>query len=70
VVKGGVASVKIYVPEGVAARIRVTGGLMDARVNRERFPKSGGFYQTLEYDSAPFKVDLRVDMGLGSVQIQ
>ncbi len=70
VVKGGVASVKIYVPEGVAARIRVTGGLMDARVDRTRFPKSGGFYRSPDYDHAPYKVDLRVDMGLGSVKIQ
>lgn len=68
-VKGGLASVKVYVPEGVAARIRVTGGLMDARVNRERFPKSGGFYQSPDYEHAPYKLDLRVDMGLGSVNI-
>jgi hypothetical protein len=69
VVKGGLASVKINVPEGVAARIRVTGGLMDARVDRARFPRSGGYYQSPDYDTAPYKVDLRVDMGLGSVNI-
>lgn len=69
VVKGGLASVKVKVPEGVAARIRVTGGLMEARVDRARFPKSGGYYQSPDYDTAPFKVDLRVDMGLGSVRV-
>lgn len=70
VVKAGLASVKITVPEGVAARIRVTGGLMDAQVDRARFPKSGGYYQSPDYEAAPYKVDLRVDMGLGSVSVQ
>lgn len=70
VVKGGLASVKIFIPDSVAARIRTTGGLMDARIDRARFPKSGGYYQSPDYDTAPFKADVRVDLGLGSVTIQ
>jgi hypothetical protein len=70
VIKGGLASVKVFVPEGVAARIRVTGGLMDTRVDQTRFPKHGGVYQSADYETALNKVDLRVDMGLGSVFVQ
>lgn len=69
VVKSGVASVKIYVPEGVSARIRTKGGLMDARVNRDRFPRTGGVYQSPDYETAANKVEVFVDMGVGSVMV-
>jgi len=70
VFKGGVASVKIYVPENVAARIRLTGGLMSPSVDTNRFPKVGGVYQSQDFESAIHKVELRVEMGLGSVTIR
>jgi hypothetical protein len=69
VVKAGAASVKVNVPDGVAARIRVTGGLMGASINRERFPKSGGYYQSPDYDSAPYKADIRLEAGAGSLTV-
>ena len=69
VVKAGAASVTVNVPDGVAARIRVAGGLMGASVNRERFPKSGGFYQSPEYDTAPYKADIRLEAGAGSLTV-
>jgi len=69
VVKAGAASVKIQVPDEVAAKIRVTGGMMSAGVDRSRFPKSGGYYQSPDYDTAAHKVEIRVDMGAGSVSI-
>ena len=70
VIKAGVASVKVNVPEKVAARIRVTGGLMGANVDRNRFPKTGGYYVSPDYESAMNKVEIRVDGGVGSVMIQ
>jgi hypothetical protein len=69
IVKAGAASVKLQVPENVAARIRVTGGLMDANVNRERFPKSGGTYQSPDYETATNKVEIYTNVGVGSVTI-
>jgi hypothetical protein len=69
VVKAGAASVKVSVPDEVAAKIRVTGGMMSAGVNRDRFPKSGGYYQSPDYDTAAHKVEIRVDMGAGSVTV-
>ena len=65
----GAASVRIRVPESVAARIRVTGGLMSANVDRQRFPKSAGYYQSPDYDTAPYKVELRLEAGAGSIQV-
>ncbi len=68
-VEGGVASVRIHVPAGVAARIRSDSGLVDFRVDQERFPRTGDYYQSPDYDEAEHKVDLHVEMGVGSVKI-
>jgi hypothetical protein len=65
----GAASVRIRVPEGVAARIRTTGGLMDASVDRARFPKSAGYYQSPDYETAPFKVEMHLEGGVGSIRV-
>jgi hypothetical protein len=69
-VKGGVASVRITVPEGVAARIRATGGLSEISIDRDRFPRSGGYYQSEDYDEAEFKLELDLSMGVGSMTVQ
>ena len=69
-IKAGAASVKINVPDNISAKIRVTGGLMDASVDKERFPKRGGFYQSPDYDSADFKADIRINIGVGSVVVR
>ncbi len=69
VIKAGVASVKVHVPETVAARIRVTGGLMGANVDRVRFPKTGGYFQSPDFDLADNQVEILVSEGVGSVTI-
>ena len=70
VISAGVVSLTIDIPEHVAAKIRYSGGLMDFRIDRSRFPKTGGFYQSPDYDSASQKVDLKIDGGIGSVNIK
>lgn len=66
----GVASVRINIPETVAARIRASGGLSNISIDRHRFPRSGGYYQSPEFDSSEHKVDLYLSMGVGSVTVR
>jgi hypothetical protein len=68
-VSSGAASVNVAVPEGVAARIRWRGGLSSISVNPARFQRFGDSYQSPDYDTAPNKVDLDVEMGVGSVTV-
>lgn len=68
-ISAGAASVKLNVPMNVAARIKVSGGLMGATIDRERFPKVGDVYVSDNFESAENKVDVKVDMGAGSVTI-
>lgn len=69
-VEAGAASVKIDVPVDVAARVDVEGGLLGVDVDQNRFPKSGKYYQSPEYDSAANKLDIKVEAGVGSVSIK
>jgi hypothetical protein len=68
-VKSGVASVKIHIPAGVAAHINVQSGLSGINIDTTRFIKDGSNYVSSDYATAINKVDLSVEMGVGSVDI-
>lgn len=67
--EAGVGEVTLRVPEGVAAQIRIKSGLSGIHVNRSRFPRQGNVYRSPDYDSAENKVDIRVEAGLGAINI-
>lgn len=68
-VRSGVAGVVIRIPEGVGAHIRASGGLADTSVSL-RFERVGpGAYQSSDYATAPNRLELNVEVGLGSVSI-
>jgi hypothetical protein len=69
-VESGAASVNINVPDGVAARIQTKGGLSSIQVDTQRFPQMGSVYQSPDYDTAANKVDMDIQMGVGSVSIR
>lgn len=68
-IEAGVAAVNIRVPEGVAARVEAEVGLASVSVNQSRFPKLNGHYQSVDYESAENKVDIRIETGLGAIKI-
>jgi hypothetical protein len=69
-IEAGAASVEITVPEGVAARVETSVGLASVNVDRARFPKQNGSYQSANYDAAENKVDIRIEAGVGSIDIR
>lgn len=66
----GVASVKIKIPQGVAANIHVSSGLSGIDVDASRFTREGNDYRSADYDKAVNKAELDVEMGVGSVEIR
>lgn len=66
----GAASVNIRVPSGVAARIRVKGGLAGITVDQSRFPRVGDTHQSADYDTALNKVDVDIETGVGSIDVR
>lgn len=69
-ISSGVASVSLRIPPGVAARIRSDSGLASVSVDRSRFPRQGGVYVSPDYETAENRVDIRVDTGVGSLDIR
>jgi hypothetical protein len=68
-IESGAASLDIVVPDGVSAQIRVEGGLAGVRVNAARFPKVDKIYRSPDYDTAAKRLDLRIEAGVASVDV-
>lgn len=68
-VETGAASVELEVPPGVAARIRAEAGLAEVQVDRSRFPRAGGMYESPDFETAVHRVDISIKVGIGSVRI-
>lgn len=70
-VDSGAASVKVHVPGGVAARIRLRAALAGTRVDAVRFPRRGEapLYESADFETAANRVEIDVDTGVGSIEI-
>lgn len=66
----GAASLNVEIPAGVAARIRTSGALASISVDRERFPHVEGEYRSPDYETAANKVDIKLEMGVGSISVR
>lgn len=68
-VKSGMASMKIHIPAGVGARIQVKSGLSGLNIDTARFVQNGEYYVSSDFAAAANKIELSVEMGMGSVEI-
>jgi hypothetical protein len=66
----GAAAVRLLVPGGVAAWVRVRHALAGIHVDTTRFPRSGDEYRSPDYERAANKVEIFVETGVGSVDIR
>jgi hypothetical protein len=69
-VESGAASVKLRVPEHVSAYIRIRAGLSGVLVDTGRFPPSGDGYRSPDYDTAVNSIEISVESGVGSIEVQ
>jgi hypothetical protein len=69
-VEGGATSVVLNVPANVGARVRFRGGLATAKVDHQRFRQMGEVYETADYATAPNKIDIDAEMGVGSLEVR
>jgi hypothetical protein len=68
-VESGAASVNISIPESAAARIHTSGGLSSVSVNTQRFPRVDGYYQSPNYETASNRIEMHLEMGVGSIEV-
>ncbi|MBI3162486.1 MAG: hypothetical protein HYZ23_08245 [Chloroflexi bacterium] len=66
----GAASLEVTVPEGLSARIRASLGAADFNINKDRFPRTGNFYQSPDYETAANAVDMTIDGGAASIRVK
>ena len=69
-VSGGASTITLEIPQGVAARIQHHGGLNTLNVDQNRFPLVGeGLYQSSDYATATNKVDITLETGVTTIQV-
>ena len=66
----GAASLEVIVPEGLSARIRASIGAADLKIDESRFPRTGGYYQSPDFDTAVNSVDMTIDAGAASIRVR
>jgi hypothetical protein len=66
----GAASLAILIPEGMAARIRISQGVSSVNVNEARFPRSGDHYQSRDYETAENSAEIKIEAGAAEIKIQ
>jgi len=69
-IRGGVGKVRIVVPQGLAIRIHVQRGLGGLDVSGGLDEITRNEYVTPGYDTAKDKVELRVESGIGEIEIE
>lgn len=69
-IEAGAASVQIHIPDGVGAKIRTQGGLSSITVDDQKFVKKENEYFSSGWESAENKIELSVEVGVGSINIQ
>ncbi len=68
-IEAGAASIDIRAPEGVALRFR-TKSVGSLNIDESRFPRrEGGLYQSTDYDTAKFHVEVKVEGGATSLTV-
>ena len=68
-VEGAIGQIIVVVPEGMAARVRLDTALVGRQVPDE-YRRGGDVYTSPGYESAENRVDLEVDLAIGSVTIR
>jgi hypothetical protein len=70
VVKAGVSSVTIRVPQSAELRVRASNGLSSLQVPSGLVKQSDGTYQTPGYSAGGTGYDIQIESGVGSVTIR
>jgi len=69
-VDGGAGKVVVRVPDGVAVRMKKSDGLGAIHIDQRFQQVSGNVYESPGYAQAANRVDLRVDLGVGSIVVE
>ena len=66
----GAASLISTIPDGLSARIKASLGAASINVDESRFPRSGGYYKSPDFEAAANAADITIDAGAASIKIK
>jgi hypothetical protein len=69
-IDSGVGNIRVRIPEGVGARVRIDKGLGNLNVRNNRLSRSGNDYVSSNYDTAANKLELDINGGVGNITIE
>ncbi|MEZ4518881.1 MAG: LiaF-related protein [Chloroflexota bacterium] len=69
-IEGGAGLIELHIPDGVAALIRGKTGVGSLDVDANRFPRVNNAYQSPDYETAPYKVEIQATVGAGRIVVQ
>lgn len=69
-IDSGVGNIRVRIPEGVGARVRLEKGLGNVNVRNNRLSHSGNDYVSNNYDTATNKLELDINGGVGNITIE
>ena len=67
-IDGGVGSGRIYLPTDIGVRVHIDGGL--GSIHADGLVKNEGYYVNDVYGRAPVTLDVRIDAGIGSIELR
>ncbi len=68
-IDAGVGELVLRIPEGMGARIDASGGLAPISAS-PAFVRRGDLYYTQDFDTAENRLDLEIDLGIGSLRLE
>jgi hypothetical protein len=68
-IDGGLGHILIHIPDDVGVRLSVDVGIGSIDVPKN-FHREGGLYVAPGYDEAENQIEVRVDLGIGSVEVR
>ncbi len=69
-IEAGAASLNVQIPQGVAARVRLDQAIASFTIDQQRFPLlHPNLYQSVDYDHAPYRVELNIEAGVSAVNV-
>jgi hypothetical protein len=68
--EAGAAALKLYVPAGVAARVKAKAGLASVEIDQDRFPRGARGYQSPDFEAAENRVEIEVEGGVGAFEVR
>ena len=68
--KADITNLELTIPENVAAKLKIESDLNALEVDESRFPKTGDYYISPNFDSAQNRIELELDCDIGRVQVR